>query len=286
MKRWIGRILVATAITVLATVATQEPSHAAPARSDSNTENVYFVHGYAAGRGGWDVCLYWCNAIYAVDAGDRWSGALHGVGYYAADTNYSVRMSTRTHETPIKELGRDLAWMVYNLETVNGRSVDLVGHSMGGLIIRAALTGVARREAGFPATLYVEDVVTFATPHLGTSWAQTCPTQQCMDMRPGSGFLQWLLQGPQSTQGTDWTLVGADNDDIVTEGSATGMSSNVGHKHIYHTDGMEHDRIHHWSADIHSVTSWHHYTRTWTTTSSGWAPLTGLHWALYYWSRE
>jgi triacylglycerol esterase/lipase EstA (alpha/beta hydrolase family) len=285
MKRWIGRIMIAAAITVAAAVVTQEPGHAAPARSDSSTENVYFVHGYASGTGGFDVCRYWCDAINAVDNAG-WSGALYGVGYYAADTNFSYRMSTRDHNTPIKELGRDLAWLIYNVETRHGRSADLVGHSMGGLIIRAALTGVAKGEAGFPSTLYVEDVVTFATPHLGTNSAQACPTEQCIDMRPKSEFLRWLLQGPQSTQGTDWTLIGDDSDIFVAERSATGMSANVGHKHIYRTDVGNHNGIIHQSTGIHTVTSWHHYSRTETTTNNGWAPLTGLRWALYYWSRE
>ncbi|MFJ2591339.1 esterase/lipase family protein, partial [Streptomyces sp. NPDC087538] len=49
--------------------------------------------------------------------------------------------------------------------SAKGQTVDLVGHSMGGLIIRAALAGYAKGDPTWPDTLYVEDVVTLGTPH-------------------------------------------------------------------------------------------------------------------------
>jgi hypothetical protein len=198
-------------------------------------------------------------------------------------------MSSRTHETSIIDLGRDLAWMIYNRDTRVGRSVDLVGHSMGGLIIQAALTGVAKREAGFPTTLYVEDVVTLAAPHAGTSWFVNllpCFTLQCREMHPSSYLWLWLLPGPQSAQGTDWTLIGSNVDNIVTEESATAMSVNVGHKHKYHTTDLVHDVIHRRSTGTHTVTSWHHHTRTWRTITNACSPLHAVRAGLWAWSTE
>jgi hypothetical protein len=285
-RRQLMRILVAFTIAIVAALSTSGPAHAAPARNNSDTEPVYFIHGYANFSGGFDVCVYWCDAIHAIDQWG-WAGPLIGVGYYADDWNFNVRMSSRTHETPIKTLGRDLAWMIYNRDTSAGRSVDLVGHSMGGLIIDAALTGVARREAGFPTTLYVEDVATLATPYAGSTWwTRTCATRQCRDMAPYSDFLTWLLQGPQSSQGTDWTLIGSYDDNVVSVDSATAMSYNVGHKHKYHTDGMEHDRIHHWISGVHTVTSWHHHTPTWRTITNAYSPIHAVRAGLWAWSAE
>ncbi|HEX7168280.1 MAG TPA: hypothetical protein VF230_14975, partial [Acidimicrobiales bacterium] len=112
--------------------------------------------------------------------------------------------------------------------------VDIVAHSMGGLIARYALAQVARRHADFPPYLYVEDAVTLGTPHSGTGWASWCWTTQCEQMRPGSSFVNWLgtnAPNPQGSGGTDWTAVGSYNDEIVSESSAVAMSAS--HKVLY-----------------------------------------------------
>jgi hypothetical protein len=107
-------------------------------------------------------------------------------------------------------------------------------------------------------------------------------------MAPHSDFLTWLLQGPQSSQGTDWTLIGSHDDNVVSVASATDMSANVGHKHQYHdqVDGIEHDRIHHWTTGVHKVTSWHHHTRTWRTINNAYSPIHAVRAGLWAWSAE
>jgi triacylglycerol esterase/lipase EstA (alpha/beta hydrolase family) len=290
-----GSILMVGLLAILAAlVPVSTASAAPPARSDSTNENVYFVHGYDATDTvpAHNCSTYWDDAIAVMrGTGGGWSGALHTVAFYAADTGCSVRSSSADRATSIKTLGRDLAWLVYNRETRYGRSADLVGHSMGGLIIRAALTGVEARESGFPATLYVEDVVTLATPHHGTTlFTVPCRTTQCVEMLPRSTFLNWLHQGPQSSQGTDWTLTGAYGDGYVEEDSAVAWTDgyridyNIGHRHKYH--GVNHTTIIENRGGIYTVDSWHHYARTWRHTTAGWAALVGMRWGLYYWSRE
>ena len=53
--------------------------------------------------------------------------------------------------------------------TNKGKPVDIVGHSMGGLIARVALLGSAQGWEGFPPKLNVDNVVTLSTPHQGVA---------------------------------------------------------------------------------------------------------------------
>jgi hypothetical protein len=112
------------------------------------------------------------------------------------------------------------------------------------------------------------------------------PAQVVPGDAPSSYLWLWLLPGPQSAQGTDWTLIGSNVDNIVTEESATAMSVNVGHKHKYHTTDLVHDVIHRRSTGTHTVTSWHHHTRTWRTITNACSPLHAVRAGLWAWSTE
>ncbi|WP_345943030.1 hypothetical protein [Streptomyces sp. SID2119] len=56
--------------------------------------------------------------------------------------------------------------------TKRGIKVDVVAHSMGGLVVRAALHYTHKRAPGFPKKLYIEDIVTLGTPHAGINHGQ------------------------------------------------------------------------------------------------------------------
>jgi pimeloyl-ACP methyl ester carboxylesterase len=106
------------------------------------------------------------------------------VGYYAGDTGADVMLPGRgaTTDTSIDEVGARLA--AY-LRAEHGRApVDLVGHSMGGLVVQAALTGV-------PADA-VRRIVAVGTPFGGLPTAVGCDAAQCVEMRPGSAWLRTL----------------------------------------------------------------------------------------------
>jgi len=255
---------------------------AVPPRADSRSEPVFLVHGFdpSAGGGGWNCGGYWGSAMSALRA-QGMTGTFVTYGYYATDSSCTIEYPG-TRDTSIWTLGQDLAWQIYLGYSRNGQSVDVLAHSMGGLVIRAALTGVSRGESGFPPYIYVEDVATLSTPHLGAGFARLCSPLQCQEMRPGSALLGRLAANPQSRQGTDWSLFGAGDDNIVDEGSATGISA--GHKVKYRGEqGVEHDRIHQLLSGPKVADHWHHHDPVWRVGTFEQPVITTN--ALAYWSR-
>ena len=299
MVRRIVRVLAALVVAVAATAAVvvaQSPAWASgPARGNGKSEPVYFIHGIdwnhaTAGNAKVDCKSAWSSAQTALRNGG-WTGKFITWGYYKKDVNCTRKVNGNL-DSRIQELGRRLAWDIYNNYSRHGKSVDVVAHSMGGLVVRAAITGVKKyhQNADWPNYIYIEDVATFSTPFSGTNWATTCTLargwKQCSDMRPGSGFLSWAGQNPQSNQGTDWTLMGASDDDVVTSGAAISMKAK--HKAVYAAgQGLEHSSIKNKGPGPHWKMKYSHDNGShWTNTSNGPGPLKLMMNALYYWSRS
>lgn len=113
--------------------------------------------------------------------------------------------------------------------------------SQGGLLVRWMLYRINAHDAAFPNALYVQQVITTATPHNGATAPnavlRTCSaadtTQGCED-RTGSDFLSELNKyalNPQGTGGTDWSLMGSAGDLWVPADSAINMGGV--HKVVY-----------------------------------------------------
>ncbi len=234
----------------------------APARAGSGDPDrsvpVLFVHGLEPFGFGYSCTVYW-QPMRDAFQGYGWSNALTDLKYYAEDTdcaddldhdgshnrhlghdnpfklNYNHSwLDTSSHgsETPIEHLGYHLAWFVYDHYSRFGQTVDLVGHSMGGLIIRYALTMEERHDADFPPVLYVSQAVTLETPHGGADLSVLCGlARQCLEMVPGSAFLGKLGSNPQGTGGTEWTVIGSAFDPLVPSASATAMRA--AHRIVY-----------------------------------------------------
>ncbi|TCO52615.1 esterase/lipase family protein [Actinocrispum wychmicini] len=286
MRRKAIRLGVALALALSVIVPAAGSAGAAPpVRDNSSARPVYFVPGFST-SGSHDCWFgYWKAAGEAMWS-YGWTGSYHTVSFYAPDTNCNTKIYNGDRNTPINDLGRLLAWNIYSSYSKNGISVDVIAHSMGGLVIRAALTGVARKLQGWPPYLYVEDVTTINTPHRGTNLADLCDTlgrfQQCRDMIPGSSFLNSLYDAPQSAQGTDWTLIGSDDDDIVSTESALGMSA--GHKVAYQSgQGIEHGSVHQTTTGSYGQWYWNYYDNKWNWTTAGAPPVRVANNAIYYW---
>lgn len=112
-----------------------------------------------------------------------------------------------------------------------------MAHSMGGLVLKAAMTGVANREDDFPPYLYIENAVTVSTPHQAIPLALGCQFQQCVDMRGDSTFRQWVQPTPRSSIYTTWSLIGSDDDLTVPADRAVPPTlAETWHKAIYRGD--------------------------------------------------
>lgn len=134
-----------------------------------------------------------------------------------------------TNNEPIEHMACELAW--YIADNYPNQNIDIVAHSMGGIVTRYMLLRVnAQNDGGhFPpkSQIHVLNVVTFSTPHGGITHQQfingyfgLCPsdcyqlTQMIYD--PAAGDTSYLMvdlqqngQNPQGTGGTDWTMMGS-----------------------------------------------------------------------------
>ncbi|HEV8190227.1 MAG TPA: hypothetical protein VGP82_01905, partial [Ktedonobacterales bacterium] len=132
-----------------------------------------------------------------------------------------------------------LAWYLY-LDFDPNWNVEIVAHSMGGLIIRNAIYQVVQhKDPSMPPSLpHISDVVTFATPHGGAPAGIFCANcQQGKEMTQYSYFMNEMAnsaQNPQAPGGTDWTMMGSECDS-VNAGSATYMDQ--GEKIIFSSSG-------------------------------------------------
>ena len=211
-----------------------------PGRSDNLSKPIYFIHGHSGIQTGVDCNnSYWRDAIsfYKNNGDPAFAQTVKTVGFYFQDASCDVAISIEGHDVPIEELGRRMSWEIYNRYSRYGRAVDILTHSMGGLIAMTAISGTQRKLRGWAPYIFVEDVTTLATPFAGiTNLGVLCVGNvQCDQLQVGSTFFQqWSADNPQADgTGTDWTLIGSYDDDIVSESSATAMA-HPGHKLLYH----------------------------------------------------
>jgi triacylglycerol esterase/lipase EstA (alpha/beta hydrolase family) len=218
-------------------------AQAAEARTDNRNKPVYFVHGYENGSDA--NCNQW-DAMVGKFRDWGHDGPFERIGYYHNDVNCTDFVShhgnhsthhasghhdgAHTEDTNIRHLAYHLAWHIYDHHTVHGRYVDVVGHSMGGLIIRYALGQVDLDHPSFPPNLRVEDAVTMGSPHGGArfaAWCIGCNTQ-VQQMEMGSDFLVWMQENawsPDGYGGTQWTAMGSDDDNQVAADRAAATDS-------------------------------------------------------------
>lgn len=256
------------------------------ARTNTRDKPVLFIHGRNADdMGSWsDLKDLLVGAGYARENISR-------VGYYGGECNVELRaqfygshavhrggagehLSERgcasphggyyfdVHDvgTSIRHLGYHLAWMIWDQFTSRGIAVDVVGHSMGGLLIRYAIH-MSDRDETFPPHLFVEDIVTYGTPHDGVRLAACWwPDEDIQMMCWNSSFMKEMkrdARNPQSGWETDWTVIGSKCDEAVRAPEATG-GIDAAHKIFYvdySTGCVRHNSYHtdvsqSWDADV------------------------------------
>ncbi|MFC0624057.1 esterase/lipase family protein [Kribbella deserti] len=261
---------------------------AAPSRSDGSSNTLFFIHGFdPKDASDTDCSSYWASAKRHFQS-KGWRGGLVTYGYYAGGKNCTYKYAG-SRQSSLTTISKDLANRIYNGYSRHGRKVDVVAHSMGGLVIRSALYHVRKGTAGFPPYLYVEDVVTLGTPHDGASTAQLnlCKVflgspRQCTQMTPGSDFLKGLPETPSNSRfGTDWTVVSSFDDTTVSEGSGVGV--NAEHKIQYDDSGdkaLDHSELK--SVRTGSYRGRLKHSGSWTRWSNREAPLERARFAVYF----
>ena len=234
----VGILIIALILTLAAQHAT---ATAVGARTDDTSKPTLFIHGYSGGdcEGDWGFLMDNMRA-------NGWTGTFYVQKFLSGDSNCNPRPNmtmgcmscngghgywfghtgtTHSNNTSIRHLAWHLANYIATNFTAKGLAVDVVAHSMGGLMIRYAL---AKQGVDSFPRLMVEDVVTLGSPHSGASFAQLTGSTQGAEMEPGSSLITWLKawgMNPKGTGGTDWTVIGSHGDLIVQEDSATAMSA-------------------------------------------------------------
>jgi triacylglycerol lipase len=137
------------------------PSRHRPLRA-KQIRTLVFVHGLGATR----------SSFFPLEAYLRLCGHTRQLSF-----NY------RTRGTSIEEAAITLKRCIDH--EVRGGRIDLIGHSLGGLVARTYVQalGGARR---------VDRLVTLGTPHHGTHAAAYVPTRLGFELRPNSALLQRL----------------------------------------------------------------------------------------------
>jgi pimeloyl-ACP methyl ester carboxylesterase len=286
--RWRNRLVVAAAIATASAVAGLAPS-ARAAEAAPDASQILLVHGYGDHEQGKDCNGdTWKDALaYYQDAGGRARESMTTVGYYTADRNCDVKVgdAQATNDRPIQDIAKDLATYIDDAYTSKGRAVNIIGHSMGGLIARVALLGSAQGWDGFPSKLDVNNVVTLSTPHRGVASPSANRDRQWKQMNAGSGFIERLHEqgsglGDAWAKGTDWSLVGSEEDTTVKYESGIDKGNDADQKYGYRDDSGDSGNVGHtgvrtlFGEDRYSLRYWHssgdHPPHT---TKRGWSPL-------------
>ena len=223
---------------------------------DYTATSIVFVHGFKGpasngDNGGFDCYKdYWGDTLNFLSLYGLKD--LRTIGYYTGDTNCDASLlnslysqscanyhadagSEGTNNESIYHLSCKFAQYMYN--NFQSSYVTLVGHGMGGIIIREAMYRMQENAGkdGFPSTIgYVTDVITLNTPHGGLDYTipanslQACGgCTQTSELMTGSSLMTELNQhgrdpvpftpGEPTGLQTHWTVIGSECDQ-VTEG--------------------------------------------------------------------
>lgn len=314
-------VVLTTTLSAVALVSVAPTAHAASYISSTNWP-VLFIHGFSGtnpngSSNGVDCNATWGSAESYLRGSHNingqslhWTGQFITLGYYTGDTNCNVSLGSYashcsnynagnqgTNNETLYHLACELDWYIWLNWSQYGKNVQIVTHSMGGLIARYGIYQWSRHyNSSFTAitNLYVQDVVTLDTPHGGVPVVSLFACGNCTqfdEMQSPDNFMQELYNGtttngvfhpgqnPQGAGwGTDWTLMGSFGSnfgipcDVVEYQyhSATYMAG--GHKSGFYTPCYDHGGFLTDTSDNGDATidwcdgcstdpaSWHHWT--------------------------
>ncbi len=182
---------------------------------------------------------YWHRADSAAADGPRGRGPVLLVHGYAgtehmwhplraalaqAGFDHVIALRYNTFRADIHRVADWLVDQAHRTMTACGANgVHLIGHSMGGLVVRDAVQ--SRGLAGQTLT-----AVTLATPHRGCAYARFAAGPCARQMRPGSTFLRELAAHGHGGA-TRWVDIRGDADRVVPAGPCPGPADLVRIRH-------------------------------------------------------
>lgn len=193
------QLFVAAVLGALLALLSPSPASAAgtPAPASAG-DPVVFVHGWNSNSSTWNTMA---NRFRA----DGWADS------HLNQWNYDYRQSNATTAQQLSaEIDRVLA-------ATGAAKVDVVTHSMGGLSSRhyaKNLGGTARIDAW----------VSLGGPNHGTDTANACFDTSCVEMRPGSSFLNALNSGDETPGSTRYATWWSPCDVVVNPDSSVALS--------------------------------------------------------------
>ncbi|MDP8255470.1 MAG: alpha/beta fold hydrolase [Candidatus Alcyoniella australis] len=156
------------------------------ARDDDGRTPVVLVHGMGGNRGTWTML----RAFLRLTGHRR----IYAMGY---------------EDGSVEELAERLTEFVESVREVTGEDqVDVVAHSLGGLITRYAI-----QRLGMDG--HVRKLITLATPHQGSYTAEYADTVQTRQLRPGNPLLKDLNSDDWSRYSTPLICICSDRDVYV-----------------------------------------------------------------------
>jgi triacylglycerol lipase len=175
---------------------------------------IVFVHGFQ-GSG-----AIWTTMVDRLKA-DGWTDA--PLVTFTYDSNQSNITIAALIQTKVDSL----------LAATGAKKVDFITHSMGGLSSRYFSKNLTGSEK-------IDGFVFLGTPNHGTTLADLCPIQSCLEMRPGSGFLAALNAGDE-TPGTAryatwWTpcdQLTTPPESVVLNGANNTQTACMSHSDLY-----------------------------------------------------
>lgn len=173
-----------------------------PGEQTGDKRLVILIHGYHANSGTMNSIRDW----------------LKQAGYKNDDIcnyNYGPDKETEQHISTTGRQFRD-----YIKEKFKDRKIDIIAHSMGGLVSRYAIKyGIGAQVVNF---------VALGTPNHGAKWASVCPgpiggmcTQAVFDMATRSSFLSDLNKGDEAPPPTRFLTYRTPGDEMVNESSVS-----------------------------------------------------------------
>jgi triacylglycerol esterase/lipase EstA (alpha/beta hydrolase family) len=134
---------------------------------DDRRRALVFVHGMGGGPGNFAAMRRYLH----------WHGRRR---------SYAISLASESSlEAMAERLSRFVEEVVVKNDLAEGERIDLVAHSMGGLVARLALEDPSTRRR-------VATLVTLGTPHAGTQIARYLQTQSTLSLRPDSPVIARL----------------------------------------------------------------------------------------------